>query len=321
MQKMLLIAWVLLLPAMTSQAQPSETPDGRMDPGATILHLIYSAPDMVGNQVFWIDLIGHRILYVNGAMVMLRDGGGDYFRGSAMGDFATGAPGKWEADPFHARGLMGVPSPASQAVLLSVERDRTTRVDKGGNEQVVEWRPPPFKVWNYSEETGGPVEVAGAARYVFHLALDGHVLSWQQIVEEPKYHEGIIHAYSYDDAVALGGMLIPKYFDIHGQGRLPPATGVYELETAELLDHAPSGTFTKDRALAVAAEIARPMVESERAGYQWYGDSSGEAGATSTLPFVDPTRKPGGPSWSSALLVAGSLVLAIGVFAWWRSRR
>lgn len=194
-------------------------------------------------------------------------------------------------------------------------------MSSGEREQVIQWQSPPIKVWKWSPEKNDSVKVDGSQRLVFHISPDGRILSWQNIVDAPDVSEGPLQTYDYRQVVDLAGVSLPKHWDREGRGRTTPGDGVLEHQTAELVDSAPVGPFTREGALRVALDIAQFMVEADRGSCRWYGGPDGKAAAEHDVPFVDPTRKAQGPSWSTAFISGGVIVLALGGFAWWRSRR
>lgn len=290
-------------------------------PSSGVIHLVYGAPDTIGSHTWWIDCSTREILQVRGADVTLRMEEGLLLRGSAFDDMAAGTPGDWTSETNNTAALLGLPCPLAQAVLLAAERSRVSVVGSGEREQVIQWQSPPFKVWKWSPEQEASVEVDGSQRVVFHVSPDGRILSWQNIVDAPDVNIGPVQTYDYRRVVDLAGVSLPRYWDREGKGRTTPGDGVLELQTAELVDSAPEGAFTREGALRVARDIAQPMVEAERSSYRWYGGPDGESAAEHDVPFVDPTRKAQGPSWSTAFITGGVIVLALGGFAWWRSRR
>lgn len=290
-------------------------------PESGFAHLVYGADDVIGEYTYWIDFAGKRILHVSGANVTLRQENGLLLRGSAFDKIDAGTPGAWTSETRNTAALLGLPCPLAQAALLAAEHDRVSTVRSTEDEHVIQWQSPPFKVWKWSTEEGTDREVDGSQRIVFHVSVNGSILSWQNLTDAPDISEGPVRAYDYLHVVEVGGLYLPKYWDLQGKGRTTPGNGVLELKTAELVDNAPEGAFTREGALRVAREIAQPMVEAERDSYHWYGGSDGQEAARQDTRSGDPTRKAGGPSWSTAFITGGVIVFALGGLAWWRSRR
>lgn len=144
-------------------------------------------------------------------------------------------------------------------------------------------------------------------------------MSWKYIETLPESREGPIYKHDYSDTLDLEGYLVPKFIDLTGRGQRPPTEGVLRLVTAEVLLAEPPGLFTRDGALARAAEAAKPMVQAFRRSFYWH--DSPEAAGMEQSPIRDSTPTAQAQSWSTAFITGGVVVLALGGLAWWRSRR
>lgn len=286
-------------------------------PATGVLHVVYGADDLVGGSELWVDFSSSAIVSITGTAVVLRTADGRYMQGTGA-HARTGAPGQWEPEsPDTVQMLAGAHHPASQAVILLAEFDRVTQVRPTGNGWLVVWGAPSYKVWRASDT--GPVETEGASEFRYEVSASGRIESWQLVHTFPESRIGSDYPHDYESASEIHGVLVPRYLDPARQGRRPPTPEIMKLMTVELLESAPAGLFTPEGALRRAADAARPMVQAYRESFTWH-DSTDERGGAER-PLLDPTRTGGTASWSAALLAGGILVLAIGVFAWWRSRR
>ncbi len=276
-----------------------------------VLHILYASPDIQGDIEIWLDWRTKQVLFLNGAHVILRDSSGEVHVGSVL-------DGRWEAtSPTHLTDLMVTPSPMIQAMLLVAESDRISEVvqqdDDGWR---VKWQCPTDIVWKSTPS--GPVSHEQNAFVSFRVTKNGLIESWRFKETEPESKVSQEYPYNYKDAAVIFSILVPASYDPLGQGRTPPSGGVMMLQAAELLSEAPEGIFLKDRALAVLSEAGNSLVQGYRDSFYWH--DAPNAAEKEAMPLIDPTRKKPGPSWGTAFVLSGVVVLSLGVFAWWRSR-
>lgn len=286
-------------------------------PDSGVLHLVYTSPNVVGGIEIWIDFETASVLQVKGTEAVLRDSEGRYSRGAGA-NARTGEPLGWEPDrPSFAQALMNIRNPVAQAVLLIAERDRLSGVRTTEDGWMIDWEAPAYKVWRSSDD--GPIEVDGASLLQFNISSAGRVLSWQYIAAEPEIRQGPVVQHDYTDCVFVGDTAVPQYIDMAGKLRRSSESGIWNLETMEFFDEYPMKIFTRDGALARAAEASIPMQQAYANSFYWH--DSPDAAAHEARPFLDPISKSSSSSLSLALLTGGALVFLFGVYAWWRSRR
>ena len=288
-------------------------------PNSGVLHLVYSSPGVTGDYVYWIDFATDRILFIKGASVTLREQSGRYLKGSVFEDFDTARLGTWTSETENAKTLLGQPNPVVQAVVLRAEHTRVDIEAEGDGSFVLTWNAPPSTTPKYSDELAKWVDEPASERFIFHVSADGRVRTWQYISALPAYVEGRVAQIDWRETQQFGTLPVPRFQDPSGKALRPPHEKVFELKTAEWLEHAPAGTFDRDGAIRVAAEAAGPMLRTYRESFYWH--DSERAADQEQRPFVGPTAASNGPSWNTAFITAGVLVLGLGVFAWWRSRR
>ena len=285
-------------------------------PEQGVLHLIYGRDATAANKEYFVDFTTGSILHISGSRVFLRDATGQCSRGSGA-DAQTGEPLGWEQDePYFVRTLMGLPNPITQAVVLIHDWANVVVSQQSSGDWILIWTAPDSTklVWDGSGQT----QAAVLTTMQFLVSGAGRILSWQHIESKPESREGPVHFHDYTDALTMGNMSIPKFLDLKFQNRRTPEAGVWILDSAEMLDTVPPDLFTRDGALARAAEAAKPMVQAYRDSFYWH--DAPNAAEKEAMPLIDPTRKKPGPSWGPAFVLSGVVVLSLGVFAWWRSR-
>ncbi|KAA0217493.1 MAG: hypothetical protein DYG94_00205 [Leptolyngbya sp. PLA3] len=186
-----------------------------------------------------------------------------------------------------------------------------------GGGWLITWEAPSYEVWRFDGTTA--VQVDGASSIEFQVSGAGQVLSWRHIETLPEKRKGALFRHDLAEAVGVEQMIVPRFIDLSGKSRRPPTEGVLRLAKAEVVIDEPPGLFTRDGALARAAAAAVPLVEGFQRRFYWH--DSPEAAAMEELPVRGSTGNPPRRSWSTAFITGGIIVLALGGFAWWRSRR
>ncbi|MBX3321926.1 MAG: hypothetical protein KF757_02935 [Phycisphaeraceae bacterium] len=290
----------------------------RSMPPHGVLHLVYEAEALNGTFEFWLDFSSQCVLHIHRSRVFLRDKNGRYSRGTGA-DTRTGELRGWDDDiESYVNSFFDIPHPVSQALLLLAERDNLTSIEETANGWLVIWNAPDSVALRSSPD--GPVEVPSASHKRFEVSKAGQILSWQHFETLPTPRSGAVRSHNFSDTVDVAGIVIPRYVDSFlDRTRRPPHPQIWQLSSAELIDSPPPDLFTRNGAIVRAAQAAKPLVQAFADSYYWH--TSPRAAEQEAMPLVDPTSKPLGATWSRAFLVGGSIVMALGVFAWWRSKK
>ncbi len=286
-------------------------------PRSGVLHLTYASENAHGDLAVWIDFQSRAVLELKRSRVHLRDVQGRYSRGTGA-DTQTGELRGWDPDEvYFPRTILRLPHPVAQAVLLLAERENVSRIIESTNGWILIWDAPASKLVQWSEQ--GDVELDYLTQLRFEVSRDGRVLSCQQIELSPVAKNNSVFVHDYSEAAHVAGLSIPQYIDQRGEARRTPQAGVWHLQSAQIVDSVAHDFFTRDRAILLAAEAAKPHVQAFRDSFYWHDSPS--ASDQEAMPLANPSSRRRTDAWSSAFIFGGVVVLALGGFAWWRSRR